>query len=136
MHYNGVVQRKIAMLDDQLLQIEKHISSLSYEEFKDNWLLKSGAERALQVAVEIMIDIAERIIALNNAGPAESAAKAMEKLESLEIIKSAEPYRSMVKFRNIIVHEYEEIDPQIMWDLLQNRLDDFRAFRDELDQVK
>lgn len=58
MQYNGVVQRKISMLDEQLLQIKKHISSLSFEEFKDNWLLKSGAERALQVAVEIMIDIA------------------------------------------------------------------------------
>lgn len=72
---------------------------------------------------------------MNNAGPAATAAEAIEKLESLGVIKSAEPYRSMVRFRNIIVHEYEEVDPQIMWDILQNHLADFRSFRDEIDQV-
>ena len=37
-------------------------------------------ERVLQVMVEIVIDIAERIIALKNAGPVESSAQAIKKL--------------------------------------------------------
>ena len=34
----------------------------------------------------------------------------------------------MAGFRNILVHQYLEIDHRLVYDALQNRLDDFRAF--------
>lgn len=57
------------------------------------------AERSLQVMIEVVIDIAERIIALKNAGPVATAVEAMEKLVVLEVIKSVQPYINMIKFR-------------------------------------
>ena len=51
------------------------------------------AERALQVATEILIDIAERILALEKAGPAASAAEAIESLVRLQVIQSEQPCR-------------------------------------------
>ena len=131
---NGVVQRKLALLDNQVEKLKNHFSPLSFEEFKDSWEHRSIAERGLQVAVEICIDIAERIIALKEAGPVAGAGEAMEKLESLGIINAAEPYRSMVRFRNLIVHEYEQMDPEILYKLVTRNLMDFRKFRDELDK--
>jgi uncharacterized protein YutE (UPF0331/DUF86 family) len=133
--YNGIIQRKLALLDDQVVKLRSHTSGISFAEFKDSWVLRSMAERALQVAAEIMIDIAERIIALNNAGPAAGSAEAIDKLVRLGVIESAEPYRSMVRFRNLIVHEYEEIDPQILYTLITARLDDFMKFRNEIDKA-
>jgi uncharacterized protein YutE (UPF0331/DUF86 family) len=133
--YNGIIQRKLALLDDQVVKLRSHTSGISFAEFKDSWVLRSMAERALQVAAEIMIDIAERIIALNNAGPAAGSAEAIDKLVRLGVIESAEPYRSMVRFRNLIVHEYEEIDSQILYTLITARLDDFMKFRNEIDKA-
>ncbi len=82
-----------------------------------------------------MIDVAERIIAMKHAGPVASAAEAIEKLVHLGVLKSANPYVQIVRFRNLIVHQYEEIDPEILFGLVRNRLDDFRRFREEIDRA-
>lgn len=134
MKHNGIIERKLGLLADQIIKIKENIGEPTIEEFEGNWLLVSGAERALQVAVEIMIDIAERILALENAGPAAFAADAMQKLEAIRVIKSAETYSDMVRFRNLIVHEYEIIDHRVLYDVIINKLDDFNLFRKEIDQ--
>ena len=134
MKYNGVIERKLSLLADQVLKIKRNIPTGSYEEFSQNWLAVSAAERALQVAVEIMIDIAERILALENAGPAAYASDAMRKLELLGVIQSATHYEKMVRFRNLIVHEYEEIDHRILYEVITERLEVFNKFRDEVDR--
>ncbi len=60
---------------------------------------------------------------------------AIERLVSLKILKSAEPYKEMVRFRNRIVHEYEAIDPAILFAIATEHHLDFRRFRDEIDQT-
>ena len=37
----------------------------------------------------------------------------------------------MIKFCNMIVHRYENIDQVILFDIITNRLDDYRKFIDE-----
>jgi uncharacterized protein YutE (UPF0331/DUF86 family) len=135
MRYNGGIQRKLALLNAQVLKLEESLKEVSLSEFQESWILRSMAERALQVAAEILIDIAERIMALENAGPAATAAEAMEALVRLGVLKSAQPYINITRFRNLIVHQYEEIDPVILFDLAKKRLGDFRTFRDEIDAL-
>ena len=135
MKYNGVIQRKFALLDKQLLQLKNHTQDIDFDEFKNSWVLRSMSERALQVMVEIVIDVAERIIAIENAGPTASSAEAIDRLVELNVIKSTQPYSDMVKFRNLIVHQYEEIDPAILYDILKNKLENFRQFRNEIDKL-
>lgn len=36
----------------------------------------------------------------------------------------------MIGFRNILVHNYLDVDRDIVFDILQNDLDDLRALRD------
>jgi len=136
MKYNGVIQRKLALLDDQVQRLKKHTAGLTQEAFRDDWVVRSMSERAVQVCAEIVIDIAERIIALRNAGPVATAAAAMDKLHDLGIIQSAEPYRSMARMRNLIVHQYEMIDPAILYEVITSRLDDFLLFRNEIDRIQ
>ena len=135
MKYNGVVQRKLSLLNNQVLKLEESLRDVSYGKFEESWILRSMAERALQVAAEIMIDVTERIIALEKAGPVATAAEAIESLVGLRVIESAQPYVDIVRFRNLIVHQYKEIDPSILFDLAKNHLGDFKKFRDEIDQL-
>jgi uncharacterized protein YutE (UPF0331/DUF86 family) len=135
MKHNGVVQRKFALLDKYLLQLQRELKGVGFEVFRKDWVRQRMTERALQVMVEIVIDIAERIIAVQNAGPAASATEAIEKLVELDVLKSAKPYINMVRFRNLIVHQYEEIDPEILYNLARNQLEDFRQFRNEIDRL-
>ena len=131
--FNGIIQRKLALLDTQVVNLKRHLKGVARDTFVDDWVRRSMAERALQVATEIVIDIAERIIALKGAGPVASAADAIKKLVELEILKSEDPFVDMVRFRNLIVHEYEEIDPDLLFELATERLDDFALFRQEID---
>mgnify|MGYP003766674291 CR=1 FL=1 len=136
MRYNGVVQRKLALLDNQLVRLESSLAGMDFEEFKASWEKRTLTERALQVAVEIVIDVAERIIAIEKAGPVATAAEAIECLVQLKILASASPYVDMVRFRNLIVHQYEEVAPEILFELATRRMGDFRAFRDEIDNLE
>ena len=133
MKYNGVIQRKFALLDKHTLELKARFGNLDFEKVKNDWALRMMTERSLQIMTEIVIDVCERILAIENAGPAATASENVDKLVSMGILKSKEPYVTMVRFRNLIVHQYEEIDPAIVYDIAKNRLDDFRRFRDEID---
>jgi uncharacterized protein YutE (UPF0331/DUF86 family) len=135
MTINGVIQRKLSLMDQDLLRLKQAMAGVDLKAFENNWGLQRIAERTLQVMVEIVIDVCERIVALKGAGPAATAGEAVEKMVQLGLLQSAEPYRSMVRFRNLIVHQYEEIDPAILYDLATNRLDAFRQFRAEIDRL-
>ena len=135
MRYNGVIQRKLALLDQQVMRLEESLRDVPFHQFEESWVLRSMAERALQVAAEIIIDIAERILSIENGGPVATATEAVEALVRLRVLTSAQPFANIVRFRNLIVHQYEQIDPAILYDLAKNRLGDFRAFRTEIDRL-
>jgi len=135
MKYNAVVHRKFALLDKYLIELQNQLKDVNIEAFKNDWALQRMTERVLQVMTEVVIDIAERIIAGKNAGPTATAAEAIEKLVELHVIKSAKPYTNMIRFRNLIVHQYEEIDPAIIFNIAKNELNAFRQFRDEIDRA-
>ena len=135
MKYNGVIQKKLSLLDDQVRRLGLHTRGISLETFREDWVIRSMTERALQVCAEILIDIAERIIALEDAGPVESATGAIEKLHQIGVLGSPEPYRSIVRFRNLIVHEYAEIQPDLLYKVLRENLGDFARFRQEIDRA-
>ena len=54
---------------------------------------------------------------------------------ALGVLEDGSSYIDMVRFRNLIVHEYETINPEILYELATARLGEFRKFRDELDKA-
>ncbi|MCF8303935.1 MAG: DUF86 domain-containing protein [Bacteroidales bacterium] len=109
MTFNGIIERKLRLIEDKLSEIESWEID-SFEKLKNSSLLQNALERALQVSIEIMIDVSERILALHNIQPKETAVQNLEELARIGMIKNADNYRDMIKFRNFIVHRYEKID--------------------------
>jgi uncharacterized protein YutE (UPF0331/DUF86 family) len=91
-----------------------------------------AVERALQVAVEAMIDIAERILALKKIPPQKSSSGSMKKLQELHILKDALNYEEMIRFRNFIVHRYDKIDLEIVYKIVSKMLPRFNQFVEEI----
>jgi len=131
MKYNGVIDNKLRLLEQKIAEIESW-KIISLEQFQNNSMLCNAVERALQVAVEIMIDVAERILALENQPPASTSANAIKQLKDLKIVKSEEKYISMIKFRNFIVHRYEYIDKKILYEIVAEKLPYFKDYIDEI----
>lgn len=127
MKYNGIIESKLRIIEEKLDNINGWNID-SFEKLKNSSLLQNATERALQVAIEVMIDISERILALENIPPQETAAANMEKLQELGIIQPQPGYSDMVRFRNFIVHRYEKIDLEIIYTILKNKLYLFEKF--------
>ena len=105
MKFNGIIERKLRVIEENISDIKSwNINSL--QKLTESSLLQKAAERALQISIEVMIDVSERILALNEIEPANTSTENMKKLEQIGIIKSFNDYANMVRFRNFIVHRY------------------------------
>lgn len=108
MPINGVVESKLRFLEQTLADLESWPLG-TQGEFAHNSMLRRAVERALQLAIESMIDVAERILAARRLPPADTAGQNLHRLKEIGVLKDAERYAEMVRFRNFIVHRYGRI---------------------------
>ena len=127
MKYNGMIENKLRLIEQKLEEIRSW-EITSYEQFQKSSLLQNAAERALQVSIEVMIDISECILAIEKIPPQSTATDNFKKLQELKILTCLPDYLKMVKFRNFIVHCYERIDSEIVYTILKDKLFLFESF--------
>lgn len=106
--------------------------SLSY--CKTQWKVQRIVERTLHLMIETCIDVANHIISDMELRPPSSYSDTFEVLMEGKIIGRSLGSRlvKMAKFRNIIVHHYDEIDPGIIVSILRKSLKDFVYFKDAI----
>jgi len=131
MKYNGVIENKLRIIEQKLEEIRSWKIE-SFEQLQSSSLLQNALERALQVAIEVMIDIGERILANEQIPPQNSASENIRKLQEMNIIKAKPEYLEMVKFRNFLVHRYERVDLEIIYAILKNKLGLFSEFVEDI----
>ena len=92
----------------------------------------------LERAVQISVDISSHILATFENPVPKTMSQAFVALSDMDVISTelAERLRKAVGFRNISVHEYEDINWDIVFSICTKNLDDFRNFaRAVLDQL-
>ena len=109
-----VVRKRLNRLDEYLAVLSG-LQKYTRDEFLEN------PERFLQLAIEALIDLGE--VDLYADIPA-----LLAKNQHLEE-GAKERWIQMIGFRNILVHEYLDIDREIVYDVLQERLEDFGELR-------
>jgi uncharacterized protein YutE (UPF0331/DUF86 family) len=128
---NGVIQNKLARVEAYITRLQEIIPD-GFEDFEKDWKTQMIAERGLQILIEIIIDVANRLIAIKNWGPTTSSADSIRLLVLKKVISSEEPYLRMIKFRNFIVHDYDKVDNEVVYSILTQNLDDIKRFREEV----
>jgi uncharacterized protein YutE (UPF0331/DUF86 family) len=131
MKYNGIIEAKLRTIEEKLAEIESW-RIISYHQLQVNSMLRNATERALQVAVEAIIDVSERILALEGIPAPDSSTNVIKKIIELGIIADNEEYINMIRFRNFIVHRYEKIDLEIIYTIVSKKLPIFRKFIHEI----
>jgi uncharacterized protein YutE (UPF0331/DUF86 family) len=89
-------------------------------------------------ACEAAIDLAMHLVAERKLGVPQSSRHSFELLEAAGLL-SAESARSMMRmcgFRNIAVHNYQEMELAILRSILESRLTDFENYLDELNAAR
>ncbi len=110
------------------------LKRLSLEEFVQDFRNVESTKHLLQVSIEAMIDIANHIISRGRLGHPKSYAESFGILHTEGILapEQVENYSVMVKFRNRVVHLYQKVDPDQIYDILQGKLQDFAVFSEEI----
>ena len=127
---NGVIQNKLSRIEEYITKLENILPS-AFTDYEKDWKTQMIAERLLQILIEILIDSANRLIAIKNWGPTASSADSIRLLAAKKVISSEEPFLKMIKFRNFIVHGYDKVDNEIVYSIITRHLGDIRSFRDE-----
>lgn len=128
-----MVLRKLSAIDEYLQQIQE-FSGVSVDEYKSDWKSQRIVERTLQMLIEKCADIANHIISDRNMRIPTSYSDTFRVLLENNVIDENlfAVMEKMAKFRNIVVHQYEEVDAEIVIIILRKHLGDFVRFRDAI----
>ncbi len=122
-----IVLGKLANISEALDRIERVRQP---EAGLADWMVDDMYALYLQRAVEACIDLANHLIASNNWSTPKSASQAFEILRDHDVFEDefTSTLVSMVGFRNVAVHAYGTLDPQVVRGIVANHLEDFRRF--------
>jgi len=125
---SDVILNKVAIIERCIKRI--------HEEYEDNpenlknFTKQDSIILNIQRACEACIDLAMHITAENSYGIPQSSREAFELLHVNGLIDSdlCSKLKAMVGFRNIAVHDYQNINLEIVKKIIEFHLDDMRKF--------
>lgn len=124
------------MIDKHLENMAYHVAHLkllrsrSFQEFSPDWLAVYAAERGLQIAVQNMLDIGAHILADFGDSRWDEYKQIPTELARYGVIPPdfVTRVQQMAGMRNLLVHQYVEVDVSRVYEVIQNHLDDFDRF--------
>lgn len=124
----------------KLLNCKKYLDKIKSlldktpEDLEKDLDLQLISERIFEILSQTVLDICTHIIAESNEGPPESYADCMKKLGVLGVIKpeTATTATGLVKMRNVVVHQYGDINYKLLLDGLREIYRDFPQIEKEI----
>jgi len=112
----------------------KEFQHITYDTYVSDWKTQRIVERTLQIMIETCTDIANHIISDEQLRTPVTYSDTFKVLCENNIIPVDlfDIMVKMVKFRNIIVHQYERVDSQIVIVILKKHIDDFIYFKNAI----
>ena len=123
---------KVAELDGYLRELEE-IRPANRAEF-EAVEKRRACERILQISIETVMNICQLFVASMRLGLPAEENDAFEKLVRAGVISRdlASTLQRMKGFRNVLVHEYGNVDDDLVFLFLTTRMGDFLSFRQEI----
>jgi len=118
----------------QYWPVLEDIIKKDFQKFENEIGLQLKAERIFEILCQIIIDICTHIISNSDISPPRTYSECIKNLYSLDIIskKISDEIASMVKMRNIIVHQYGDIDYYLLLEGLKNIKNDYLEFQRQI----
>jgi uncharacterized protein YutE (UPF0331/DUF86 family) len=126
----ALILGKLSELDEYYRQIKEY-ENITVDQYSDDWKIQRILERTLQMMIETCVDIGGHIIADKGFRIPKSYADTFKVLREEKILDSklVTALEKMAKFRNIVVHHYDEVDAEIVVGIIKNDLPDFMDYK-------
>ncbi len=123
------VAAKLEELVRYAVELKQH-QNLAWENFTEQVMLRRGIERTLQLAIECMLDIGNALVAANHWRAPQTNRDIFKILAEEGVVEKGflEELEQMAGFRNVLVHEYTHVDPEIVFGILKKRLGSFERY--------
>ncbi len=114
----------------EYLVVINQILEMEFREFDNNLEQKMVAERAFEIISQIILDVCTYIVAKQNLKTPTNYADCINKLVNEGILnqKYEQKFQNLIRMQNLIVHQYVDIDHEILFNALKTLNDDFSIF--------
>ncbi len=128
-----LIEKKLRRIEELLRELMS-VEVETLERFKEDIVMKRFIERNIELAVEQMVDICKHLISGLDLREPETYSECFDILAKGGVIlrENLETYKSMVRFRNLLIHGYDSVDDTITYGIYKKRLNDFKVFVDEI----
>lgn len=125
-----VVAARIARIREYVALLRKIRGLADERSFVNEPLIYGNAERYLQLAIQAVLDISHHIVADRNLPLPADSKSLFDLLARRKVVskKLSVKLAAMSGFRNVLVHEYLEIDRHRVYRALTTDLRDFESF--------
>jgi len=112
----------------------RQIVPQTFEEYLQKVEKRRATERLLQISVECILDVCHLFVSGLRLGLPAQEDDLVGRMDAAGLISPdlAGLLRRMRRFRNILVHEYGEVDDHIVFETARERLADLVRFRGEI----
>lgn len=128
-----VIESKLAFLREYIGDLKEY-ESISLNAYRQSKKDQRFVERTLHLACESCLDIASHIISRRGLREPKDNKDLFLVLYENSIITEPifEAMTKMAKFRNIIVHDYARIEPEVVVGILKKNIEDLKLFSREI----
>jgi len=130
---SDVVLNKIQTIEKCLKRVREEYVGFE-DSFEENYTKQDSVILNLERASQASIDIATHIVKTNNLGLPNTSRELFSMLLDAGIISEdiCKQMQGMVGFRNIAVHDYQNLNIEIVVAIVEKHLGDFEGFAREV----
>jgi uncharacterized protein YutE (UPF0331/DUF86 family) len=124
----ALVAKKLARIETCLADLKR----VPPDTVEGDLIRERFVEHTLQIAIQAAVDVASHIVSDDRLGDAASNHQLFDLLARNGWIPASQvpTMHRMVGFRNVLVHEYEDVDVKIVRLVLERHTGDLQAFVD------
>ncbi len=124
-----LISKKLEQIEQALGVLEKR-HTLTASELELSIETRWSIERGLEVIMQAVFDVGAHLLAADLKNDWDDYTGLIEKLGVHGVLPTAfaQKFKAMAGFRNILVHEYLEIDLHVVEHVLNHELPSFREF--------
>jgi len=126
----SVLENILTNLEEYLGDLEEIKSEKKLEDYQKDKIIRRYTERTLQMSIEACLDIANHLISYSGFREPLDNKDCFQVLQDNGIIPEdvTENLKKMAQFRNVVVHDYLKVNPEIVYAILHKNLPDITAF--------
>lgn len=126
---NELIEKRIDSIEEKTKYLKK-IGKLETEKFLKSYEKIQASKHSLQEAIEACLDISNHLIAAKGLERSESYSDMFQRLAEYGTLKKdlGDRLSDMARFRNLLVHQYTEIENRRVHEIIKENLSDIEKF--------